>query len=161
MRFARQPQGFSLIEIVITLFIVGVTLVLLQTVPRNLTLVRLAKDQDIALRIVDSELEVLRAGGYAALPASGSFSASQLALLPSGSGSLAVSDFNTKTKQVVATVSWQEPSRSTLSSVSLTTLITQVGGLSANGGSGASGSGGSGSGSGSNPPSGSGNLNQF
>ncbi len=120
-------RGFSLLEVVISIFFVGITIVLGSQMLTLMALSRASKQQALALSIARNEIAVVRAGGYAAVPASGSFADSQLALLPNGTGAIAVTDYNAKTKQVTATVSWQEPSAT--STVSLTTLITEVGGL--------------------------------
>jgi prepilin-type N-terminal cleavage/methylation domain-containing protein len=122
-------RGFSLVEVVISLFVIGVTIALTTTMLTLMPLSRHAKDQSLALSIASNEVEGLRSLGYASLPASGSFSDTQLSLLPQGSGSITVTDFNPRTKQVDVTVSWQENASTASSSVSLTTLITTVGGL--------------------------------
>lgn len=87
------------------------------------------RNQDAALTIARNEIEKVRAGGYEAVPESGPFSDALLSELPSGSAALTTSEYNEKTKQVTASVSWQERNMETQSSVSLSTLITQVGGL--------------------------------
>ena len=125
----NQLTGSSLIEVLVTLFIVGVMVVFYQAASRSALLTRIAKDEDLALRIATHELEGLRAGGYMSLPASGSFSDSLLSNLASSSAAMNVSDYNTKTKQVTVTVSWTESGSSGAHSVSLSTLITQTGGL--------------------------------
>jgi len=125
----RLSRGFSLIEVTITIFVVGVLLLLFQAVLQTSVLVRTTKSQGIALTIVRNELELLRAGGYAAVPPSGSFSNSLLSSIPSATTTLTVSDYNSSTKQVTAKVIWTETGAPTLSTVSLSTLITQTGGL--------------------------------
>jgi len=122
-------KGFSLIEVVVALFIIGVILTLYQASFSTVLLSRSAKDQEIALRIANNKMEELRAGGYSALPASSNFSDSQLSSLSSSSASLAITNFSTDTKQIVITVRWQEPGSLTLKNISLTTLITKIGGL--------------------------------
>jgi prepilin-type N-terminal cleavage/methylation domain-containing protein len=125
----RTSRGFSLIEIVISIFIVSVMLLLLQAVVRSGVVARATGHRGVALTIAHSEIERLRAGGYASLPPSGSFSDSLLASLPEGSATLAVSTYDAQTKQVVVQVLWQEPIFSASSTVSLTTLVTETGGL--------------------------------
>lgn len=123
----KKNRGFSLIEIIVTIFILGTMLALSQAIFLGAPVIQGAKNQDVALKIARNEIEVLRALGYASLPVSGSFSNSLLTSLSSGSGALVVSDFNAGTKQVVVTVSWME--RGVAESVSLSTLITKAGGL--------------------------------
>lgn len=123
-------RGFSLIEVVISLFIVGVMLVLLQSVIVSGILVRVSKNQGIALSIARSEIEMLRANGYEALPANGPFLNSLLDTLPrAATTTLTVSTYNAKTKQVSVDVVWRDAGSAASSTVSLQTLITQTGGL--------------------------------
>jgi len=122
-------QGFSLVEAVVALFIFGVILALYQVSFSTVLLSRSAKNQEIALRVANNKMEELRAGGYTALPESSSFSDSQLNSLASSSANMVITDFNTNTKQILITVQWQEPSSSVPKTISLTTLITKVGGL--------------------------------
>ncbi len=125
----QTSRGFSLIEVTVTIFIVGILLLMFQAILQSSILVRTTKSQGIALTIARNELETLRAGGYATLPQSGSFSNSLLSTLPSATSSLTVSVYNAGTKQVVAKVIWRESGSSASSTVSLSTLITQTGGL--------------------------------
>lgn len=125
----NPPRGFSFIEIIVSLFIMSVILILLQAVIQSGALARSAKGQGVALAIARNKLEVLRAGGYAALPPSGTFSDSLLSTLPQATTTLAVSTYNAQTKQVVVSVIWQDQGLTASSTVSLTTLITQTGGL--------------------------------
>ena len=122
-------RGFSIIEIVISIFIIAMMLLLLEAVLHGIPLIKLARDQDIALKIAGNEIEGLRAGGYDALPATGSFSDSLLSSLASSTAQVTVSVYNTTTKQVTATVAWREQGESTDRQMVLSTLITQVGGL--------------------------------
>lgn len=126
----NSARGFSLIEVIVSIFIVGVILLMVQAVARSSVLVRTSKNQGIALAIARNELEGLRAGGYATLPSSGSFSDGLLSALPSAATTtLAVSAYNAKTAQVTVSVVWRDPGSAASSTVSLSTLITQTGGL--------------------------------
>ncbi len=129
MRSNRDKRGFSLIEAVLAVGLLGVILVIFQGTLRNMPLIKYAKNQDLALKIASSELESLRAGGYAALPVSGTFSDPLISSLPSGAGAVTVTAYNAETKQVIVTVSWREEGRTSDSSVALTTLVTEIGGL--------------------------------
>lgn len=123
-------RGFSLIEIVISLFIIGVILVLMHAVIQSSSLIRTTKNQGIALSIARNEIESLRAGGYATLPASGTFSDSLISTLPAlATTTRTVSVYDAKTKQVTASVIWRDAGANASSTVSLSTLITSVGGL--------------------------------
>ncbi len=128
MRVPSSQRGFTLIEVLVSVFVFGSVVILLVGVFNLTLLTRLARQEDIALKIADHKLEELRNDGYAGLPASGSFSDSLLSSLPNSTASTSISDFNAKVKQVIVQVGWQAPSGSTRV-MSLTTLITQSGGL--------------------------------
>lgn len=124
-----RSRGFSLIEVLVSIFIIGVILIMVQAVARSGVLVRTTKSQAIALSIARTELENIRGGGYTTLPTSGSFTNDLLSSLPAATAALTVSAYNEKTAQVTATVTWQDPGTQASSTVSLSTLITQTGGL--------------------------------
>lgn len=126
----NASRGFSLIEISVSIFIVGVMLLMLQSVVRSGTLVRMSKSQGIALAIARNKLENVRVDGYATLPLSGSFSDSLMSTLPPlATTTLTVSVYNAQTKQVFVSVVWRDSGATASSTVSLSTLITQTGGL--------------------------------
>lgn len=123
-------RGFSLVEVVVSIFIIGVMLFMLQAIIHSSALVRMAKNQGIALSIARNKLEGLRAGGYTNLPTSGSFSDSLVDTLPqAATTTLVVSDYNVKTKQVSVSVVWKDQGTVASTTVSLSTLIAQTGGL--------------------------------
>jgi type II secretory pathway pseudopilin PulG len=121
----RSFAGFSLVEAVVAVAIVGLIVAapgaFMQRIPIS---GREVRDQDLALKIVRNEIELLRSTGYTNLPASGSFTHTLLGSLASSTATITITDYNTRTKQVVATVAWRGTASSTRS-VSLTTLITQ------------------------------------
>ena len=123
-----QKRGFSLIEVTVAIAIIGLMIVttstLLQRLPVSGNEVR---DQDTALKVVRTELEVLRAGGYDALPASGSFTNPLLSLLTNSSASITITAYDAKTKQADVSVSWTGSGGAR--SVSLTTLIAENSGM--------------------------------
>jgi prepilin-type N-terminal cleavage/methylation domain-containing protein len=123
----ERTRGFSLVEVIVTVFILGVALVVSHALYLGAPLAHSANNQDVALNIAQNELEGVRALGYASLPVSDAFADDLLASLPAGSGSVTVSAFNAGTKRVVVTVSWTE--RGKAQSLSLSTLITKAGGL--------------------------------
>ena len=125
----KKQTGFSLIEVVVTLFIIGVIFVLYQVALNGIFLTRNAKDQEVALRVATHKVEELRSLGYFSLPASGAFTDSQLSSLLQSSASMAISDYNLKTKQITVTVSWKENNTNVPHSLQLNTLISQDGGL--------------------------------
>jgi len=122
-------RGFSLIEVTVAIAIIGLMIVttstLLQRLPVSGDEVR---DQDTALKIARTEIEILRAGGYDALPASGPFTNPLLSSLTSGSASVTITAYDAKTKQADVRVSWVGTGN-TARSMSLTTLIAQTSGM--------------------------------
>jgi prepilin-type N-terminal cleavage/methylation domain-containing protein len=125
----NQNSGFSLVEVLVTLFIIALILVLYQQSMGKVRLIGYADDQETALRVANNKIEELRSGGYAALPSSGSFSDSQLNTIANSSAAMTITDFNADTKKVVITIEWRQSAGYPLRSVSLTTLITKTGGL--------------------------------
>ncbi len=123
-----MSRGFSLVEIVVGIGIIGAALVASGALIHAVPLERITRSEDLALTIANDKMGSVRAGGYASVPASGSFSNTLLGALPSGSGMLTVTTWNAKTKQVQVTVSWQEPGLAARS-ISLSTLLTETGGL--------------------------------
>lgn len=125
---ARWVSGFTLIEVTVSIFVIGVMIVASASLLHGVPASRLTRDQSIALTVVQNQIETLRAGGYAALPASGPFSDAALASLISGAGTVTVAEYDAKTKRVDVQVSWTEADASP-HDVTLTTLITETGGL--------------------------------
>lgn len=117
-----------MIEILISLGILSVTVALGVVVVDSIKVIRDSANENAAFRIANSKLDELRSLGYDALPASGPFSDAELGSLPQGSASTTVTVWNDETKEVAAGVSWVS-SDGTERLVSLSTLITQVGGL--------------------------------
>lgn len=124
-----KQSGFSIIEAIITLAIVILILVLYQSAVNTINLTRNSENEETALRIASVKIEELRAGGYSSVPATGSFSSSQLSALPSGSGNLVVTDFSANVKQVTVNVQWLDTKTSTTRTITLTTAIADLGGL--------------------------------
>lgn len=126
----KKFRGFSLIEVTVSIFIMGVILFLLQAILQSGALTRMSKHQSVALSIAQNKIESLRAGGYATLPSSGTFSDSLISELPvTATTTLTVSVYNAETKQVSVSVVWRDPGSTASSTVSLSTLITEIGGL--------------------------------
>ncbi len=123
-----SQKGFSLLEIVVSIAVIAGLFMLYTAVINNISLSKTIKQRDVALKIASHEIEGLRAGGYSSLPSTGSFTDSNLSSLLSGAGTVTVSNYNSKTKQIVVTVLWTDFSGNS-QSVSLSTLILQSGGL--------------------------------
>jgi len=124
---SQKQNGFSIIEALVAIFIVGVILVIYAASSNLLLLNNNARHLELAQRVAILEMEDLRAMPFNTLPASGSFSNSLLASLPHGSGQITLTDINSSSKQIVVTVSWQEPSAKTTHSASFTMLKVKSG----------------------------------
>jgi prepilin-type N-terminal cleavage/methylation domain-containing protein len=124
----KSSSGFTFIEILIAVAVMLGLVALYGATLHTFSVTSDTSSEDIALRVASQKVDDLRAGGYAALPASGTFADSQLARIPSGAASTTITALNAKTKQVQVTVSWYAGKLGTRS-ISLSTLITQVGGL--------------------------------
>ncbi len=124
----RHTRGFSFIEAIISIALLGAILIASSAIVHGVPLMQDSRDQQIALTIAQSELDALRALGYAALPESGSFTDPTLSALASSTAAMTIATFNEKTKRVDVMVSWlaRDTTRHT---TTLTTLVTQVGGL--------------------------------
>lgn len=123
----KSQFGYSLIEIPIGLFIIGLMLLIYAAASNTVILNKNAKNQELAHRIAAGKMEDLRATAFASLPSSGSFTHSLLSNLPSGQANLTVSDYNADTKQITVTVTWKESGNSNTRTVSFTTLMTKNG----------------------------------
>ena len=128
IRLRSHEQGFSLIEIVVSLGIIGIVLVIYAAAANTMSLNQSARNKQLAYRIANSSIEQLRGTAYASLPASVTITDPLLARLPHGaSGSVTVTTYNAKTKQVTSTVTWKDPASAAQRTVTLTTLITEGG----------------------------------
>jgi type II secretory pathway pseudopilin PulG len=123
----KVPQnGFSIIEATVSLFILGTVIIIYSAASNSMVLNRNAKEQELALRIAQTEMETLRATTYALLPASGNISDALLSQLSGGAETLTVSAYNSNTKKIVVTVNWNSAGN-VARSTSLTTLISKWG----------------------------------
>lgn len=123
----KSQSGFTLIEVLVTILIIGVTLVIYGGASKASSLNKENKYKEIALRIADQKIQDLRTDGYSSIPASGSFADSMLSSLPSGSGNITVSNLNAETKDVVVRVTWISPQTNTTREVELETYISSGG----------------------------------
>ena len=128
MELKQLGRGFTFIEILVAIFVIALIIAAFAALTFASFVTRESKQQELALRITAHELETLRGNGYASLPSSGSFSDALMTGLTSATGTVTISSFNASTKQAVVTVAWKRQQGGT-STVSLSTLITQTGGL--------------------------------
>lgn len=123
-----NSRGFSLIELMVSVAILATAIIFATIVTGTIKTVRDATYESVASAVADTKLAELRAGGYAALPASGSFTSALLSSLPQGTASTTVTVWNAKTKKVDVGVSWLGAA-STTKYVLYSTLVTESGGL--------------------------------
>lgn len=123
----QKENGFGILEVVVTLFIVGVTLLLFAVVSNAVVLNKYNRYKEIALRIAEHELQVLRTTPYANLPASGSVSNAQLSTIPSGAGTINITEVSTGLSQATVTITWLNPTGTVNQQVSLATYLWQGG----------------------------------
>ena len=129
----KTQQGFSLIEVVLVVMIVGLTLVLFSNLPNSLNLIGISDHTSLAKDIATKQIEFERLRGFSVLvDGTSSISDPRIANLPTGSATSVVepcpSDIykkNESIKKVTVTVSWQDKGQP--KSVSLVTLISQGG----------------------------------
>lgn len=124
----KAVLGFTLVEMLIAVFIMSMAAGFVTIVTGSIKVTRDSAFESVAFRVAGTKLDELRAGGYEALPAEGSFSVPELDGLPQGVASTSIADLNADTKRVMAGVSWRGAD-DTERVVSLTTLITRTGGL--------------------------------
>lgn len=105
-------QGFSLVEMIVLIFIVGILFNLVIMEVESLIISRKQKYEDIAYHIANKEMESLRATSFDDLPSSGNISDTQLNQIPSGSGNFTVTDYTgySGLKQLTVTVVWNDGS---------------------------------------------------
>ena len=105
-------QGFSLVEVIILIFIVAILFNLAIMEVQTLVISHRQQYEDIAYHIANKEMESLRATSFSSLPSSGSISDAQLNQIPSGSGSFTVTDYAgySGLKKIVVTVIWNDGS---------------------------------------------------
>ena len=104
--------GVSLIEIIISIFIVLVIFDLCLMEVTTLNIGRKQRYEDVAYHVANKQMESLRATNFASLPGSGTLSDPMLGQIPSGSGSFSVSDYPgySGMKELVVTVNWNDDS---------------------------------------------------
>lgn len=121
-------RGFTLVETVVTLFILAIAIVIFAIATGILHDTRDIRYENIALRVAQTKIDELRAIGYDALPPDGTFTDPLLSTVPFGAASSSSVTYNPKMKQISVGVSWLDRTGATRS-VTLVTLLTDVGGL--------------------------------
>lgn len=123
----KNEQGFGIIEVVISLFIIGVSLLLFQIVSQTVVLNKYNEYREVALRAAETQIQTLKTTPYESLPSSGSFSNSQISSLPSGSGQFTVNEVADGLSEVEVTITWQNSGQSGNQTISLSSLVSSGG----------------------------------
>ncbi len=128
-------RGFSLVEVMLFLMIVGFIILLIVNIPNSIELIGKTRRLNLAKEVVSQRIESLRLSGYENLPSNGtlSFTDVRLSTLSSGAGEVIVEDCpssacflgETNIKQVKVSVKWKEEGKD--KSLDVTTLITEGG----------------------------------
>jgi len=107
MKKTTNQKGFSIIEILITLFIIGVMMVLYYAALNSAALSKKLKNENLAYHSANKKMEELRGTPYDSLPPSGNFTDTSFS---TGSGTFEVNSVAgfTGLKEIVVTVSWND-----------------------------------------------------
>lgn len=107
----KNQNGYSLIEVIICLFMIGVIFVLYASALNIVAITRKLRHENLAYHIANKQMEYLRGFGYEDLPASGVIADPMLAEIPSGAGNFSVDDYpgHSYMKEIVVTVTWTDP----------------------------------------------------
>jgi len=130
-QFNNFKNAYSLVEIVIALFLLGALVTILLTVSGTLFTTRSSRLQQIATKIATKDIEYLRNLPFASLPSTGPCSQptnpdADLTKLPNGNCARTVTNYlgSSQIKFVTVTVTWQEKIQKR---VLLDTLVYQYG----------------------------------
>lgn len=123
----KQQKGFTIVEIVITLFIIGVMLLLYQVAAMSTKHNNYSGYKETAVRIAHQEIQSLRKTPFASIPGSGSFTNSMVESLPNGSANRTITDIDDGIIGVRIEVTWTNPGETNPKTVELETKISQGG----------------------------------
>ncbi len=100
----------SLIEVLISMFLLTVLVALYGAALNTLALTGKLRNENLAYNVASRQIETLRETPFASLSGSGTISDPLLSSIPSGSGSYAVVDHSTFTgmKEITVTVNWND-----------------------------------------------------
>lgn len=126
-------DGISLIEIVVTMMVIGFVILLITNVPQAIRLITNSNHESLAKDIVSKQIEDLRNQGYSLLSnGTTTINDSRLNQLPTSSSSVIVSSCsvaicpnNEHTKQVEVKVTWSDQGK--IGNVDVYTLISEGG----------------------------------
>ena len=127
MPFLKFKRGFSLIEIVLALFLVLALISILLTASATYTHSRRSNLQSIATKIASREIENLRDTAFGNLPGTGTLTDPDLSKLPSSNANRNVANYDPdgKIKQITITIDWTE--KGLTKQIVMETLISEYG----------------------------------
>src|SRR3989344_2643573 len=118
-------RGFTLIEVLVTLFLISTAFAAYGTMVHTAILTRGAHYQETALRVAEHKLEEMRVAPYESWADEASFVDNQLDALPSGTASVDVEEYAEGIKSAIITIVWQ--TRGSEQTLSFTTLKAEGG----------------------------------
>lgn len=103
-------QGMSLIEVIISMFLLSVLLVFYVSALNVVATTRKLKYENLAYHVANKQMEELRLTPFSFLPPSGNISDPLLSQIPLGSGNFTVTNDNNFTglKDITVTVNWND-----------------------------------------------------
>lgn len=133
LKLLNSQTGISLLEVVISLTMIGFILLIILNIPQATRLIGASKHESLAKDIVVQQIERLRSQAYDNLPlGTVTISDPRLSTLPQSSSSVIVSNCpnitcpnGEQTKMVEVKVSWQEESK--VKNVDVYTFISKGG----------------------------------
>lgn len=107
---ATGESGMSLVEVIITMFMISVLLVLYVAALNTVAQTKKLRFENLAYHIASKQMEELRNVAQASLPASGTITDPMLSQLPTGSADYAVSDYPgfSGMKEISIIVRWND-----------------------------------------------------
>jgi type II secretory pathway pseudopilin PulG len=128
-----SEKGFSFIEIILTVVLVGFLVYLLSSIPSSIKLIGNSQHNSVAKEIIHKKIENLRLQGYDNLSNGVTeLSDPRIASLPSGSATVDIRDCpatictnNELIKQATVTVAWKDANST--NSAQVQTLIAKYG----------------------------------
>lgn len=105
-----RQSGMSLIEVIVTMFMISVLLVLYISALNIVATTKKLRFEDMAYHVASKQMEELRGMTLSSLPGSGTIIDAMLSQIPSGAGSYTVSNYPgfAGVKEMVVTVTWND-----------------------------------------------------
>lgn len=125
-KVSRQA-GFGILEVIVTMLIIGITLLLFQVVSNSVVLNKYNRYKEIALRIAEDKIQELRTTPNTSLPSSGPFTNSLLSSMPQGAGTIEITQEADGLSKALVTVSWMNPQGTDVQKVTLSTYLWKWG----------------------------------